>query len=263
MSSHTLAFIISLDDKDSREAANKCIDSIYETNSLIEPVVFPAVTQHEAKNYMRYYSLDYTYPIEIPIEDSTTGMFLRPYKTKDINKRIACALSHYKLWEIISNLNTWDHYIILEQDALFINNYDRDYFEDVSDFHFICSLNSPIKATRKSTQYDLALKKAYKEGNKNLKEEYKDELGEEELEDLEVKHFEVPWIDDKRIPQGLPGNSAYLITPQSASSLLSKVNDVGLWPNDALICKQFFDDMLYCAYPYITEVQGNESTTCN
>ena len=68
-------------------------------------------------------------------------------------------------------------------------------------------------------------------------------------------------VDDVEVPQGLAGNSAYLITPKGAKKLLDKVREVGLWPNDAVMCKQFFPWM-QVVYPYYTTIQrGLKSTT--
>ena len=71
----------------------------------------------------------------------------------------------------------------------------------------------------------------------------------------------VPTVDDAEVPQGLAGNSAYLITPKGAKKLLDKVREVGIWANDALMCKQFFPWM-QVVYPYYTTIQrGLKSTT--
>jgi hypothetical protein len=72
---------------------------------------------------------------------------------------------------------------------------------------------------------------------------------------------DVPTVDDMQVPQGLAGNSAYLITPTAAKKLLDKVREVGIWANDALMCKQFFPWM-QVVYPYYTTIQrGLKSTT--
>jgi GR25 family glycosyltransferase involved in LPS biosynthesis len=71
----------------------------------------------------------------------------------------------------------------------------------------------------------------------------------------------VPTIDEMDVPQGLAGNSAYMISPKGAKKLLDKVREVGMWPNDALMNKQFFP-WLEVVYPYYTTIQrGLRSTT--
>ena len=63
------------------------------------------------------------------------------------------------------------------------------------------------------------------------------------------------------MPQGLAGNSAYIIKPAFAKKLIDKLKEKGGWPNDSLMCKQFFPDQLKVVYPYFTKVQGIQSTT--
>lgn len=66
-------------------------------------------------------------------------------------------------------------------------------------------------------------------------------------------------FEDER-PDGLAGNSAYLLQPTAAVDLIQKVDEVGAWPNDALMCRQFFP-WLEERYPFITKVSTNQSTT--
>ena len=71
-----------------------------------------------------------------------------------------------------------------------------------------------------------------------------------------------PWVKPKLdMPQGLAGNSAYIIKPHFAEKLLDKLKQKGGWPNDSIMCKQFFGDELKVVYPYYTRVQGIQSTT--
>ena len=71
---------------------------------------------------------------------------------------------------------------------------------------------------------------------------------------------DVPWIDDKSVPQGLAGNSAYIMNPIPARRLFEIMDDVGLWPNDALMCKQLIKNM-GVTKTFYTRVQGLGSTT--
>lgn len=245
------AFIITLiDDPASVEAAQLCIESIRDTESEVTPFIFPAVDKFNADRVAREHRLEYTYPTGVPRFDNFTGMRLSPYKTKDIRKRVGCAMSHFLLWKYIAHQDPRDLFMILEQDALFTSKFEMEVFEPPQD-DFICSLNSPINATRKAVVMDKILKENFAQ----MVEEYNED------EDPLPVYQEVPWIDDKQIPQGLPGNSAYLITRHAAEKLIMATDAVGLWPNDALMNRQFFPSMLHCAYPYITEVQGNASTT--
>ena len=73
----------------------------------------------------------------------------------------------------------------------------------------------------------------------------------------------VPIIDEPTelpLPMGLAGNSAYIIRPQFAKKLLEEISRVGMWPNDAIMCRQLFRD-LKVVYPYLTTVKKGASTT--
>jgi GR25 family glycosyltransferase involved in LPS biosynthesis len=70
----------------------------------------------------------------------------------------------------------------------------------------------------------------------------------------------VPTIDEFNIPQGLAGNSAYIIKPEGAKNLIEASREHGLWPNDALMCKQIIPNM-GVTKTYFTRVQGLPSTT--
>ena len=88
------------------------------------------------------------------------------------------------------------------------------------------------------------------------------QVGPTKLNTPSAFYREVPWIDDKSVPQGLAGNSAYIMNPIPARRLFEIMDDVGLWPNDALMCKQLLGGhMMRQAYPYFTTLQGVASTT--
>ena len=59
----------------------------------------------------------------------------------------------------------------------------------------------------------------------------------------------------------MPGHSAYVIKPWAAKQIIEKQNEIGWWPNDAIMCKQFFKGELKVVYPYYTTIQGVQSTT--
>ena len=70
----------------------------------------------------------------------------------------------------------------------------------------------------------------------------------------------VPWVAPENIPQGLPGHSAYVITPWAAQDIIKKQDSIGWWPNDAIMCKQLCE-WLYVYKPFFTKTQGIKSTT--
>jgi len=64
---------------------------------------------------------------------------------------------------------------------------------------------------------------------------------------------------DKR-PDGLAGNGSYVISPSAATQLINKVDEIGLWINDAFLCRQLFPN-LEEYYPFITQIQQEKSTS--
>ena len=69
-----------------------------------------------------------------------------------------------------------------------------------------------------------------------------------------------PTIDDISVPQGLAGNSAYIIKPAGAKQMIELVDEYGLWPNDAIMCKQLVKG-LGVTKKFYTKVQRTRSTT--
>ena len=131
---------------------------------------------------------------------------------------------------------------VFEHDAYLTKK--LDYHPDFKKMGII-GLNDPRGATRKSGVY--------------LDKVMHSKRTEDPM--LPLTYVDVPWIDDNQDqPQGLAGNSAYIVSPQAAKKLLDKINDIGLWPNDALMCKQLFP-YLKQAYPFYTKLQGVQSTT--
>ena len=70
----------------------------------------------------------------------------------------------------------------------------------------------------------------------------------------------MPRIDEFNVPQGLAGNSAYIIKPSGAKNLIEATKQYGAWPNDALMCYQIIPK-LGVTRRFYTKVQGLPSTT--
>ena len=66
--------------------------------------------------------------------------------------------------------------------------------------------------------------------------------------------------DDPDRPDGLAGNSAYVIHPEAAYEMMSLFRVYGVWPNDATMCIQLYPE-LYELYPFVTRVESKQSTT--
>ena len=232
-------YIITLDtNQESVEATHKCIGSIRSTKSEIDPSVFVATVPRQIKRHLEEIDMGdvvWTYPLTKEEDglDIKTGLYLRHYPTKKISNRTACMVSHMRLWHKCATGKK--PIVILEHDAIFTRKFVFEPLE--KEFKGgILGLNDPRGATRRSDVFH-------------------------NIASSKMGLQPVPTVDDAEVPQGLAGNSAYLITPTAAKKLLDKVREVGMWANDALMCKQFFPWM-QVVYPYYTTIQrGLKSTT--
>ena len=270
------AYIISmLNDHDSTVATRRLLRSIESTKSNIDAMTFNAVTPETMDenikrlfgSQMPYAKIQYTYP-KTEAEnrlDILSGLKLSAYVNKDIRKRISCFLSHYSLWRLCYQMK--EPIMILEHDALFKRTFDytniKDRFTGT-----VLGINDPRGATRKARVYDVNCQKRqqildeqWKQNNKG-KHQLSQMGRADEYSPPEYQLFTAPNVDgDNSVPQGLAGNSAYIIKPQGAADLMGLVAEHGFWPNDAIMCKQLMPRQLMQLYPYVTVVQGLQSTT--
>lgn len=247
------AVIISMpNDHTSTVATRRLTRSIEQTKSFITPMIMPATTPETIDEHLSWFgksTSDWSYP-STPgqvVNDIRSGMRLSAYNAKDINKVIACAVSHMRAW--LHCIRMDGPLMVLEHDALFTRRFDVNDIlsKDVARVGII-GLNNPIGATRKGRIFDQRVRAA-------------DPVEHFGKKDSETKIKVCPWVDnDQMAPQGIAGNSAYIITPKAAIDLLQKIEQFGIWPNDAIMCKQFLP-YLYSVYPYYTQVQGICSTT--
>ena len=227
------AFVITLtDNKESTDAASELIlsNGLVGNDFVVE--TFDAITPERVDNEMILEDITWNYPWDKTQLCLKSGLRKHPYKTVDRKKRIACFLSHYKLWKRCSEVN--HPIIILEHDAIFTRKVDLVLLNDVG--YQGISLNDPRGATRRSEAYHTILQTV--EGVRP-----------------------VPIIDTDDVPQGLPGHSAYYIKPALARMMIELVKEFGAWPNDALMCRQLLPRRLGCVHTYCTRVQGTVSTT--
>jgi glycosyl transferase family 25 len=222
------AYIITLKGNiKSEEAAQRCKKS---ANIPIE--TFDAVTDQSAIKLTLNYAIKWNYPWKGEEYDLKAGLKKTSYPTKEPLKRVACFLSHYTLWKKCITLD--EPVLILEHDAIFIKPLDYQYILD--DKCEIVGINDPRGATRKAQVFH------------------------EKIQQKPQRIQITPTIDDPTIPQGIAGNSAYIIKPSGAKKMLDLVKEYGAWPNDALMCKQLVQG-LCVTREYYTKVQGLESTT--
>lgn len=228
------AFVITIKGHEYSESkADQCIET-GDRVGKIHVERFYGVNKDEAYSVMSERSLDWSWannnssPSRCPI----TGLRHHPYyKGSDFSALIGCTMSHYSLYERCVELN--EPILILEHDAVFIREFPE------FDFKGICQINDP------------------KGGGKNGKR----------LSELLTRNGKIgvspktPNIGStKDFPDGLAGNSAYVIKPFAAQELINKYHELGVWPNDAIMCIQLFP-YLEEYYPFITKVDQTMSTT--
>lgn len=236
------AYIIRIDNNGTQtESAAKCLASIRKTDSQVDPIFFgatvPDTIDKHLKTEFKYYDSTkwkWSWPTDPSqnILDLKTGLYKFYYEAADQQKKLACTLSHMRLWDKCVTDNK--PILILEADALFTRQFNLEEVKDA----VICGLNDPRKATRRAGVFHE--KASQKHGIQPVPT--------------------VNRIGEPPVPQGIAGNSAYYITPEGAKALLDFVSIHGAWPNDALMCKEMFPQ-LRIVYPYFTRVQGTESTT--
>lgn len=226
------AKVITLSDNpESFQQADVLIDSSNHFDNEFTVDKFIATTVDNVVEEFKTRKLQWNYPWTKGHIDIATGLWKSPYETADPKKRMACFMSHYRLWELCVQHD--EPYMILEHDALFTRKLELKPIQDSK--YSVISLNDPRGATRRSQAYHEAI-------SQNV-------------------ISPVPWIDNHDVPQGLPGNSAYFIKPKGAIKLIKLVKEFGAWPNDAIMCKQLMTGMLGCLGRYATTVQATHQSS--
>ena len=218
-------------------AFTKLQDSSYRVGNDFRPEIFEATIAENAEDHMSKLLLEWNYPWEGVVTDLKTGLKKSAYPTQNRLNRIACAISHYRLWAVCAK--TDKPMLIMEHDAIFIQKFRYDNL--LEDKHYnIIGINNPIGNTRKSHEFHKILQQSVDRENTGI--------------------VPVPTIDNFDIPQGLAGNSAYIIKPKGARMCIKAASEHGLWPNDALMCKQLIPHM-GVTKAYYTNTQRVVSTT--
>ena len=225
------AFVITLDGNTVSEAgAAECIRSSHAVGNDFVVQSFRAIRPENAWDNLAKEGLKWSYPWNTPKIDLVTGLHLSPYKTADKRKRVGCFMSHYNLWKMALE----EPILVLEHDAVFTNKLDYDTMLPTN--HGVIGINDPRGATRKSHVFHTLICES------------------------RWPIQPIPQIDNMEVPQGLAGNSAYIIKPFAAKKIIQRVKEIGAWPNDALLCYQNFS-FLGVTKKYYTKVQGLPSTT--
>ena len=233
----TCKVITMTDNKVSMEAFGKLQDSSHSVGNDFRPEIFEATIAENAEDHLSKLLLEWNYPWEGVVTDLKTGLKKSAYPTRNRLNRIACAISHYRLWAVCVKTNK--PMLIMEHDAIFIQRLRYDNL--LEDNHYnIIGINNPIGNTRKSHEFHKILQQSVDRENTGI--------------------VPVPTIDNFDIPQGLAGNSAYIIKPKGARMCIKAALEHGLWPNDALMCKQLIPHM-GVTKAYYTNTQRVVSTT--
>ena len=228
------SYIITLtEDEVSTDATTKAIMSSHAVENDFKIDIFDATIPEHVDQQMELYDLKWNWPWEQLQLDVQSGLMKQPYLTAHRKKRIACFLSHYRLWKscVIEN----QPLLVFEHDVVFTSKVPVDILEKSK--YSVIGLNDPRRATRKSDMYHDAVQS----GAGSV--------------------CPCPKIDVDNVAQGLAGNSAYYIKPQGAQKLLDLVDEYGAWPNDAIMCRQMMPGQLGQLRKYCTTVQRMISTT--
>jgi len=225
------AFVITLfNDKYSVQSAENTIKTARQMNDDLHIEMVRAVTPKQIG--------DYTYSYPLMGETKTyEGMTLTGYATTETDKKIACSLSHMHLWEKCVEMD--EPIMILEHDAVFTRKFKLGKLMNAIEDGDIVMVNDPRGATRRGQLYH----------DNIIRWDYG-------LNDIDGVNGTA-----ENVPDGLAGNSAYIITPSAAKKATELQKSIGIWPNDALLCKQLFPRQLKSYYPYITKVVQKKSTT--
>ena len=210
---------------------SRLVESSKSVGNDFDIVKWDAVIPTNVNEFMMGIGIRWNYPWEGEVVDFATGLKKSAYKTANPKARMACACSHYCLWHESATTDTT--LLVLEHDAYFTNKIDFDPKDIKAE---ILGINNPLGATRKSQlYYDMIMQSV-------------------------ASYQLVPWIDNVYVPQGLAGNSAYIIKPSGAKHLIELVKQYGLWPNDAIMCRQLVP-RLGVTRKFYTNIQGLKSTT--
>jgi GR25 family glycosyltransferase involved in LPS biosynthesis len=203
-------------------SAARCIDSAARHGIRVE--TFPAVGKDDAEEVMMTHGLHWSWGEGMC---PYTGLWQHRYGGG--LARVGCAMSHFLLWRKC-----------VEEGPLLILEHDAVFMRPLPAFNFdhICQINDPRGATRNGDWWSAQMIKRGPGVHPKT------------------------WVTQpsERRPDGLAGNSAYLIKPHAAKVLIDLYRTVGVWPNDATMCEQLVPG-LQELYPFVTKVEQTVSTT--
>ena len=219
------AFVITLDGNAySERKAARCIETAGDFG--LEVKRFPAVGPERAQAVMQAHGLKWTWAKGNTAPDVCPLSGLKQHPYGKLASKIGCSMSHYLLWLYCMERGPL---LILEHDAVFLRELPE------VEHRGICQINDPRGATPKGAWWS----------------DHMNSRGSGVWPKTVV-------FNDGR-PDGLAGNSAYLLKPEAAAKLVQAFHDYGVWPNDATMCRQLFE--LDELYPFVTRAEQEQSTT--
>ena len=224
------AFCIAIEGNEySQRVARRCVESAQAVG--VEVQLWPATTVETVADEMRRHGLKWTWangntsPSVCPV----TGLKQHPYRTRDNRMRYACSMSHYLLWLHCCRLD--EPILILEHDAVFLLS--------LPEIRYVGSaimLNDPRGATPRGDAWAKRI----------------------EAKGPGIHAKSVVFEDAELVPDGLAGNSAYIIAPHAAAACVAAFDHLGVWPNDATLCRQIVGGLQEC-YPFVTKVHADKT----
>lgn len=233
------AYIITLKNRQ-QDSVQKLMKSIDNTQTKLDSLnvfeaVEPSTIEERVKEleYAEPRDFRWTWPTDPSQDhlDMMTGVYKFCYDAVNQDKKVATSLSHVLLWDKCVQLDS--PIVIFEADALVTRKIDWKQLKG----NGVVGLNDPRGATRRAQLFHEQV--SSKEG---------------------VQSVPVVNYSGEQYPQGLAGHSAYYIEPLGAKKLLDRMIEVGMWPNDAYMCRELFP-WIRVVYPYYTKVQRTLSTT--
>jgi GR25 family glycosyltransferase involved in LPS biosynthesis len=226
------AFVITIQGHAYSEAVSKrCIKSAKKYHIDVEP--FWAVTKDNVAQLMLEENLRWSWA-NMNKEKTRcpyTSLEQFPYRTKSLEAKMACSMSHYLLWKRCVELD--EDVLILEHDAVFVAPLPSVVFQGA------IQINDPSGGGYRGQDHSKIMQ----------------QRGTEGVHPLTRKR-----PSDSMIPDGFSGNSAYIVKPWAAYKFKQAFKNHGVWPNDATICLQQFP-WLEELYPFVTVVKQTQSTS--
>lgn len=226
--------IISHGSQYSIEKAKACMNSAskFDHDYLFDISIFKSPEITTARDEMQKYNLKWTWADNNTQEMicPLSGLIQRPYIGANLEAKIGCFMGHFLLWKECVLTNS--QMLILEHDSIFIAPLQKNDY-------ILCQINDPAGATRLGQWWSDKIKNR---GTKGI-------------------HLKTEIPSDKNVPDGLAGNSAYIISPKIAKQMIDLTYYYGVWPNDALMCRQLLPNTLQEIYPFVTKVNQQRSTS--